>query len=135
MTPAAIAPPSESGAITFVDGLPGFETCRSYVIVASPAIDPFACVHGIGDDAPAFLAIDPRQVVDGYRCELTSVDRLKLEAGAGRPLLWLAIVNGAGSEFPTVNLRAPLVINPETMRGLQVLGGDASYAVDHPLGH
>ena len=134
MTPAAIAPPSESGAITFVDGLPGFETCRRYVLVASPALDPFTCVHGIGEDAPAFLAIDPRQVIDGYCCELTPADRVKLEAGSGRPLLWLAIVNGAGHGNPTVNLRAPIVINPETMRGLQLLG-DTAYSVDHPLGH
>jgi flagellar assembly factor FliW len=134
MTTAAIAPPSESGAITFVDGLPGFETCRRYLLAASPALDPFTCVHGIGDGAPAFLAIDPRQVVDDYCCDLTTLERMKLEAEPGVPLLWLAIVNGAGAGKPTVNLRAPIVINPGTMRGLQLLGGDPSYSIDHPLG-
>lgn len=135
MTTAAIAPPAEGGAITFVDGLPGFEICRRYLIVASPALDPFTLVHGIGDDAPAFLAIDPRQVVDGYCCDLTAIERGKLEAEPGVALLWLAIVNGAGAGKPTVNLRAPIVINPGTMRGLQLLGGDPGYSIDHPLGH
>ena len=37
-------------------------------------------------------------------------------------------------ERPTrVNLKAPLVINPATLRGIQFIGSESTHAVDHPL--
>lgn len=126
-----VGPIDPAGAVTFPDGLPGFETARRFVLVASPALEPFTCVHGVDVDGPTFLAIDPRRVVPDYRCDLTASSRARLEV-ADAPLLWLAIVSRT-DHGARVNLRAPLVINPETMRGWQVLDGDASYAIDHPL--
>ena len=132
MTQPSSATPSDTGAITFADGLPGFEAHHQYVVITSPALDPFTCIRGVGADAPAFLAIDPRRVVEDYRCDLGPSDRRRLDAEAGRPLLWLAIVT-PDADGARVNLRAPVVINPETMQGLQVLEADKAYAVDHPL--
>ena len=132
MNPTPQSFPPGVGAITFADGLPGFETCRHYVVLASPALEPFMCVQGLGDQAPSFLAIDPRLVVEDYKCEIGPSDRRRLETPAGRPLLWLAIVS-PDADGAKVNLRAPLVINPETMRGVQLLEGDQAYSLDHRL--
>jgi flagellar assembly factor FliW len=33
----------------------------------------------------------------------------------------------------TANLRAPLVINPASMRGIQLISLDSPYRIDHPL--
>ncbi len=133
MTPSAIATlaPPETGTITFADGLPGFERHHAFVLVASPAFQPFTCLQGIGPDAPSFLAIDPRRILAGYRCVIGDADRARLEATATSPLVWLALVrpNGGG----TVNLRAPIVINPVSMRGVQIVHADESYPLDHPL--
>ena len=118
--------------VTFVGGLPGFETCRRFVLVAAPALDPFTCVHGVDQPAPSFLAIDPRKVVEGYECSIAPADRARLEARPDQPLVWLALVT-LGSDRATVNLRAPLVISPVTMRGVQVVAADAHHALDHPL--
>jgi flagellar assembly factor FliW len=46
--------------------------------------------------------------------------------------LWLAIVS-PDAEGAKVNLRAPIVINPESMRGVQVLEGDQAYPLDYRL--
>jgi flagellar assembly factor FliW len=32
-----------------------------------------------------------------------------------------------------VNLRAPLVINPRTLRGIQLITSESNYRFDHPL--
>jgi flagellar assembly factor FliW len=120
------------GVITFGDGLPGFEAFHQFVLVRSPSIDPFTLVKGIGTDAPSFLAVDPLQIHDHYTAELTGQDLARLGADAGKPLLWLALVS-AGADQVTVNLRAPIVINPETMRGIQLLSAESAYPVDYPL--
>jgi flagellar assembly factor FliW len=132
MNPTPQSFPPGVDAITFTDGLPGFEDCRHFVVMSSAALEPFMCIQGLGDEAPSFLAIDPRLVVGDYRCELGESDRTRLDTPVGRPLLWLAIVSpDAGGA--KVNLRAPIVINPETMRGVQVLGGDQAYPLDYRL--
>jgi len=118
--------------IAFAEGLPGFETHREFVLMTSPALEPFACLRGLGPDAPSFLAIDPRRIVADYRCQLSEANQARLRASSGAPLVWLALVR-PGDAGASVNLRAPVVINPETMRGLQVVDADDSYPLDLPI--
>jgi flagellar assembly factor FliW len=124
--------PTDRGTITFAEGLPGFESQREFVLMMSPDLEPFACLRGLGPDAPSFLAIDPHRVVDGYRRELADADRERLSATAGAALVWLALVRSRETGA-SVNLRAPIVINPDAMRGLQVVDADETYPLDHPL--
>lgn len=119
--------------VTFVEGLPGFESCRRFILVASPGLSPFTLVQGVGDGAPSFVAIDPHLVDRDYLTSLERVDLARLKAEAGGPLLWLALVTAQDSGEATVNLRAPLVINPGSMCGIQVIAADSPYRFDHPL--
>jgi flagellar assembly factor FliW len=121
-------------AITLVEALPGFDGCRRFLLLTSPSIEPLICLQGIDGERPAFLAIDPRAVDPEYVCQLDDLQRQRLAASPDTALLWLAIVCVPDSGNATANLRAPLVINPERMRGLQLLAGHDRYAVDHPLG-
>ena len=113
------------GVIHFPEGIPGFEACRRYVVVTGPSLDPFCSLQGQGADAPSFIAIDPRRVAPDYPCALDPTDRARLHLSTddgpdSAPLLWLSIVTvtDAGA---SVNLRAPIVINPQSMRGVQLL--------------
>jgi flagellar assembly factor FliW len=124
---------STNAVIEFPDGLPGFEACRQYVLLTGPAVAPFTIVQGLGPESPAFAAIDPAHVVDGYRAELNDADRARLGAAADAPLVWLALVSPQQEPAPTVNLRAPLVINPTTLRGIQLIAAESPYPFDHPL--
>lgn len=124
-------PPGD--VIHAVHGLPGFETCRRYVLVTAPEMAPFTCLHGLDDPQPSFVAVDPRLVVPGYRMPLAAGERARLGAsGDDDPLLWLALVRVTDAG-PTVNLRAPIAIHPGGMRLLQVLGTDATWDDAHPL--
>lgn len=119
--------------VTLVDGLPGFEECRRFLLLSSPTIEPLFCLQGLDDGQPSFLAIDPRLVAPDYSCRLDDLQRRRLGATDDTPLLWLAIVRVA-DDGTTVNLRAPLVVNPERMRGLQLLAGHDDCDTNHPLG-
>ena len=118
--------------VTLPEGVPGFERCRRFVLAALPAIAPFTCVQGLDEPRPSFLAIDPHLIVDGYAPTLTDGDRQRLDATADESLVWLSLVRTDG-DHATVNLRAPLVINPRRMLGLQSLPIESAYALDHPL--
>jgi flagellar assembly factor FliW len=125
------AAPTDS-VVTMAEGVPGFERCHRFVIASSAEIAPFTCVHGLDEPRPSFLAIDPHLVVDGYSPPLVASDRQRIDASGDEPLLWLSLVHIDG-DHATVNLRAPVVINPRRMLGLQVVAGDSGYAIDHPL--
>ncbi len=126
-------PVDPGSTVRFPNGLPGFESCRHFVLLSAARLAPFTALHGLDAPHPTFLAIDPRQVVEGYRMPLGEADHARLGIDGESPLLWLAIVrlDDAGV---SVNLRAPIVINPASMIGLQVLGADTAYAADHRLG-
>ena len=134
MRQTAVSPaPSPIGVVTFADGLPGFERARHFVLVTSPKIAPFTIVQGTDDDGPSFVAIDPLRVAPGFRATLEAVDLARLSATGDGPLLWLALVTARPHTPATVNLRAPLVINPSSMRGIQVVAAESAYPTNHPL--
>ena len=136
MMPATAGTETEivvSEAVTFPDGIPGFESCRRWVVMAAEAATPLRRLHAIDGVDASFLAIDPRAVLEGYRCELSASDRRRIDAADDEPLLWLALVMAEPTGALTVNLRAPIVINPRMMRGQQVLPHDCLYPLRHVL--
>jgi len=119
--------------IEFPAGLPGFESCRHFIIMSSVTMAPLQCLHAL-DGAPAsFLVIDPRVALPDYRCVLSAPDRARLGAEEDTPLLWLAFVTFSDDGPACVNLRAPVVINPSRMVGYQVMPHDSLYPVRHYL--
>jgi flagellar assembly factor FliW len=124
---------TESEAITFPDGIPGFESCRRWVLLAAEQATPLRRLHAVDGAEASFLAIDPRQVLEGYRCALSAADRRRIGAAEDEPLLWLALVMVEENGTVTANLRAPIVINPRTMTGQQVLPHNCLYPVRHVL--
>jgi flagellar assembly factor FliW len=68
-----------------------------------------------------------------YRTPLAAPDLQRLGARSDDPLVWLALVAPRADGTATVNLRAPVVINPASMQGIQVLVSESPYRHDHPL--
>jgi flagellar assembly factor FliW len=124
---------SQNVVVTFADGLPGFESCRQFVLVESEEFQPFRVVQGLDENGPSFVGIDPRRVEPAYDVTLDGGDLARLQAEPSQPLVWLAIITARADRPATANLRAPIVINPHSMRGIQLLTSDSSYRVDHPL--
>lgn len=119
--------------ISFPAGLPGFEACHSFVVVSSPDMAPLQQLRAVSGPAASFITIDPKRVLPTYRCELSESDRNRLAATEGSVLLWLAIVAVDADGMASVNLRAPIVINPETMIGCQVMPHNCLYALRHVI--
>lgn len=123
---------SERDIIAMAQPVPGFEQCRRFVALSASAIAPFTCLQGLDGARPSFLALDPRRVDATFHCDLSDDDRARLECGTDAALLWLALVTVTEQEA-TINLRAPIVINPARMIGLQVIPVESAYATATPL--
>ncbi|MGE3276377.1 MAG: flagellar assembly protein FliW [Vicinamibacterales bacterium] len=119
--------------VNFPEGLPGFEQCRRFVVIGSEQLAPLQCLHAVDGAAASFLAIDPRVVLPGYRCQLSPHDRHRLGVTDTTVLLWLSIVTVTEEGEAFANLRAPIVINPERMTGFQVMPHNTLYPLRQPL--
>jgi flagellar assembly factor FliW len=120
-------------AVEFPAGVPGFEQCRRFVVLASDEIAPLRCLHSVDGPPASFLVVDPREVLAQYRAVLSQTDLFRLGATDGTPLLWLAVVGFDDGGEPYANLRAPIVINPERMLGYQVMPHNSLYPLRHAL--
>lgn len=119
--------------IDFPLGLPGFERNRRFAVVTGADLAPFQCLQAVDGEPVSLLVIDPRLVLADYRCVLSQTDLGRLEATSETVLLWLAVVTLEESGAASVNLRAPIVINPERMLGYQVMPHNSLYPLRHPL--
>ena len=119
--------------VSFPDGLPGFELCRSFVLLSSPEMEPLQQLRSVDGPEASFVGIDPKLILPTYRCELSEFDRERLGAKDDSVLLWLAIIGIDADGTTTANLRAPVVINPENMTGRQVMPHRCLYALRHVI--
>jgi flagellar assembly factor FliW len=120
--------------VSFPAGLPGFEQCRQFAILYSADAAPLQCLHAVGGPPASFLALDPRLVLPEYRCVLSPADRTRLCVGEDvSGLLWLSLLTVTADGTAFANLRAPVVINPSTMTGFQVMPHDSVYPLRHPV--
>jgi flagellar assembly factor FliW len=134
--PAPDAPPSPDvalDAIHFPEGIPGFEACRRFVLLASDALQPLQRIDAVEGPPASFLCVDPRHIVPGYSCRLSAADERRLEVTPTSRLVWLSLVTVEPGGAITANLRAPVVVNADRMLGRQVMPNDALYPVRHVL--
>jgi flagellar assembly factor FliW len=126
-----VADPEHS--VEFPDGLPGFESCRHFSVVSPDAIAPFELMHAIDGPPVAFVTIDPSVVMPDYRRAVRHRDRVRVGAADDESLIWRAMVTIDDDGAAWVNLRAPIVVNPVSMIGCQIVPRDAVYPLRHPL--
>jgi flagellar assembly factor FliW len=120
-------------AVRFPVGLPGFEGCRSFVLMQNEVLGPLQLLKAVEGPSASFLVIDPRRVLPEYRCDLSQGDRLRLGVSDSDALLWLVLVTIELDGTITANLRAPVVINPDRMIGQQVVPHDCVYPIRHVI--
>ena len=132
-TPFGAFPLDEQSVIEFADGLPGFEQTRKFVLLSSPELAPLHLLHHVEGPSASFLAVDPRVVLPSYRAVLSAGDRARLGVVDDSSLVWLALVTMDAAQGPSVNLRAPIVVNPARMLGFQVMPHNSLYPLRHPL--
>src|SRR5262245_30958541 len=113
-------PPAVTPVVEFPSGIPGFESHRRFVLIASAELSPLGCLKSVDSSDVSFLVTDPQSLSFGYDLTLSEAELARIGASPDDTLLWLAIVTITEHDA-NANLRAPVVINPARMLGCQVI--------------
>jgi flagellar assembly factor FliW len=121
--------------IALTEPVPGFPRHRDYVLVAADATGLLRWLQSIDPEGPRFLVVPPAPFVPGYAPRLPGavLTELGLAAPSEAELFCLVTVPDGDVHAATANLRAPLVVNPATGRGRQVVLTEGGHPIRHPL--
>lgn len=117
--------------LEFPRGLPGFEKARRFVALRFPASDPLIYLQSLEEPALCFITAPALAVEPAYSAEFAPEDLelVGLAPGTkpGEDGLWLAVV-AMREDGPTVNLLAPVIVNPRTRKCVQAIAPRSGYS-------
>ena len=130
---------TEEDIFDFRLGLPGFERETQFVFIERPDRAPLVFMQSLHRADVCFLAL-PVFVADReYRLSMASEDLSELDLDASREpkigpdVLCLTLLTLVEGSDPTVNLRAPIVVNLRNRKGMQSIQMESSYSFHAPL--
>jgi flagellar assembly factor FliW len=120
--------------VTFHEGLIGLPAARCFAFESSPDVEPLLRMRCLDRPDLSFLVVDPALLVPSYRPRFAAEALAALGIGERDKQLVLAIAKiSPRIEECSANLLAPLLINPATMSGRQVVLEPGAYTTRHPL--
>ena len=135
---AQLALPTSSdlteAAIYFPDGLVGCPDWHRFVQVVDNDEDlPVAILQSLDDPTVQLLVTDPALLDPAYTVSLTPADQAFLDCSTSDKPVLLCTLSVAADGSISANLLGPLVINPTTRRGRQVVLADSRYSTRQPV--
>ena len=127
---------SQKDIIKFEYGLFGFEMLKDYILISfEPGSDNLMCLQSTEDSELAFILMNPFNLKKDYSPNLNDLDIEELgirETTEGVLYYVVCVVKDDVSES-TVNLKSPIVINPENQTAKQLILDDERYSFRHSL--
>jgi flagellar assembly factor FliW len=124
----------EKDIIQFEEGLIGLPQLRRMVLINYTEIAPLLLLCPLDDPQVAFLVLEAKAHVPDYAPSFADSVRTQLGLAADEePVLLVTVTIAPEWTQSTLNLRAPLVIAPTTMRGAQIVLTDGHYQLAAPL--
>lgn len=119
----------EKDIYQFPKGLPGFEEETEFALI--PWDDtPFSYLQSVREKDLSFLLVSPFTFVTDYSFELSGVDKEELEI-AEQVSVYSMVTIHSQANHSTMNLLAPVVLNPEKRLGKQVILHQSIYETRH----
>jgi len=106
--------------IRFAEGLPGFQECHDWVLLADGRNAALAWLQSVDRPEVAVAVVSPRRYVPGYRLHVARRELETLEIKDLHAARVLVILGKSGRSV-TLNLKAPVVINLDRRLGRQVI--------------
>ncbi len=121
--------------IQFTDGLIGFPDEKEYIVMEHRSDSPFMWLQSVNKPDLAFVIMNPFQVFPEYLKDIPQEEENALKPDNNETVMIFAIVtipNGKPQES-TLNLMGPVVIDPVTNKGKQVILANSGYSHRHPI--
>ncbi|KEZ88796.1 flagellar assembly protein FliW [Clostridium sulfidigenes] len=124
----------DKNVITFNNGLPGFESLKTFVLEDIEGSEPFKNLKSTEDENIGFVTIVPFDFKVDYEVKLTEavINSLKIEAPEDVLILNTVTLNSDAKKI-TTNLKAPIIINSKNNLGYQMILDRENYSIKHPL--
>ena len=123
---------NESGVFSFPNGVFAFEDDRNFALLSPLGDDTYPMwLQSMDHQELCFIVFDPSLIDDEYQVSLNPGEKRILNLKDGDEIRCLAIAK-VPEDFrqTTVNMKSPIVINPETNTALQVI-----LPLDYPFRH
>jgi flagellar assembly factor FliW len=122
--------------IHFPKGLPGFEEYKTFVLTEETE-DPLAQLSAADNRDVGFVLFKPQLLFADYLAEV-EINEEETELLAARADdrvdVWVILTLCLRDmRLTTANLRAPVIINPRTQRGIQLILDQEKYSSRYPL--
>lgn len=104
----------------FSSGLLGLESCRRWVLLADVENELVGWLQCTTRPEIALAVVSPRRFVPGFQLRVSRHELEPLQLEDMKAAQVLSVV-GKNERSHTLNLKAPLVINPEKRLGRQVI--------------
>ena len=122
--------------ITFENGMFGFEDKKDYILINFEADkDVMVNLQSIDDENVSFVLMNPFYLQEDYEAGLleSEIRSLEIQKDTKGVLYYVVCVVKEEIKDSTVNLRSPIVINPEAQKGIQIILDNSKYNFKHPL--
>lgn len=126
----------ENKIINFCNGIIGFDNLKQFMIIHDSESEnaKILWLQSLDEASVALPVIDPLLIKEDYNP--TVEDELFKNIGEiidGEMLVLTTLTVPSDIEGITTNLRAPIIINPTTMRGCQIIVENEEYPVKYPI--
>ncbi|USB32840.1 flagellar assembly protein FliW [Paenibacillus sp. YPG26] len=122
---------NENEVYRFEKGIPGFEDSKSFALV-DQGDNPFFYMQSTEDKELAFVVVNPFLFYPNYEFELAENEKEELDIESNVEV-WCVLTVNKQVELSTINLLAPIVLNPEKYTGKQIVLHQTNYQTRHPL--
>jgi len=125
---------SATDALMFPSGLVGCADWKRFVLISAEGTPlQLAYMQSLDDPNIALVVTNPSQLDPHYAAPLSLEDRADLGLSDGtQPLVYCTLTVG-GDGWLTANLLGPLVVNPLTGTGKQLVLVDSGYSTQFPV--
>ena len=121
--------------VTFPSGLFGFAEEKAFLLLPFAGSDGnMLCLQSVETPGLAFIAMNPFSLKPDYAPVLSAEALELMEVQRSEDLCYYVmcvVKDPVGAS--TLNLRCPVVVNPDLHRGMQVILDDDSYDMRHRL--
>jgi flagellar assembly factor FliW len=120
--------------ITFPEGLIGLAELKHFNLQQSADMIPIVLMHSAEEKGLSFIVSDPANWFPGYKFDISEAEMAQVKASKVDELMVLVIINVASDPFNiTANMVSPLVINPASKLGIQLLLAGSPFMARQPL--
>lgn len=127
-------PYEEKDILRFDEGLIGMSQLRRLALINYSEISPLLLLCSLDYPEVTFLVLEAKAHFPDYAPHFS--ESIQTQLGLAKdeePVILTTVTIAPEWTASTVNLRAPIVIAPTTMRGMQIVLTESNYQLNEPL--